>query len=191
MPSIINEGFEGNAVAAPKRKRSDEAGEKQEHGQHDQQEQGQPSRIRVGGSLMPIVGFGTYLIADEDCEQPVTWALEAGYRHIDTAEFYANHSAIGRALKASGLPRESVFITDKVSPDGKFGAPPKSYDGVLQSIRNQLKKLDTPYVDLISAPPDHPPAPPVPSVRRQGQTVHCAGRRAEGWAREGDRRVEL
>jgi len=157
-PSIFNEGLEGNAAAAPERKRSDEAREKQEQGQQQvQQEKGQSRSVRVGGSQMPMVGFGTYLIADEDCEQPVTWALEVGYRHIDTAEFYDNHSAIGRALKASGLPRESVFITDKISPNGKFGVPPKSYDGVLQSIRHQLKKLDTPYVDLILL---HHPFPP-------------------------------
>jgi 2,5-diketo-D-gluconate reductase A len=105
-----------------------------------------------------MIGFGTYQIANEDCEQPVLWALEAGYRHIDTAEFYANHEAIGKAIKASGIPRESIFITDKVSPDGFFGMPPRTYDGIMNGIKSNNDKLGCGYIDLMLLHHPFPPA---------------------------------
>lgn len=66
------------------------------------------------GAQMPQIGFGTFQIKDEDAEEPVTAALRIGYRHLDTAEMYNNSQAVGRALAASGVPREDVFITTKV-----------------------------------------------------------------------------
>lgn len=106
---------------------------------------------------MPIIGFGTYMIKDEDCEAPVLEALRAGYRLIDTAEFYNNHSAIGKAVRASGIAREDIFICDKVSPNGAFGTPPRTYEGVLEGIRSNLEKLQMHHVDLCLL---HHPFPP-------------------------------
>ena len=58
----------------------------------------QDSRFKLGdGNTMPCIGFGTYQIKDADCQAPVEAALRLGYRHIDTAEFYANEKAIGKA----------------------------------------------------------------------------------------------
>ena len=66
-------------------------------------------------SRIPFVGFGTYLISDEDCEQVVGAALDSGYRHIDTAEGYGNEAGIGRAIQSrisrGDLQREELFIT--------------------------------------------------------------------------------
>ena len=71
----------------------------------------QSTSVAIGtGKRMPILGFGTYLIRNDDCHFPVLQALKAGYRLIDTAEFYDNHEAIGRAVRGSGLAREDIFI---------------------------------------------------------------------------------
>lgn len=78
------------------------------------------------GVEMPVVGFGVYQIPEgPKAEQAVGWALEAGYRHIDTAQGYGNEGSVGRALRAGGLPREQVFITTKFdtsleSPDSEL-----------------------------------------------------------------------
>lgn len=66
------------------------------------------------GVQMPILGFGVYQIAPDQTERAVTEALEAGYRHFDTAAAYRNEQAVGRALAASGVPREQLFITTKM-----------------------------------------------------------------------------
>jgi 2,5-diketo-D-gluconate reductase A len=68
----------------------------------------------ANGVEMPIVGFGVYQIPPDDTEQAVTDALAAGYRHIDTAEAYRNEAGVGRAIAASGVPREELFVTTKV-----------------------------------------------------------------------------
>ena len=73
------------------------------------------TRATLGGISIPMVGFGTYMIEDEPCITVVAEALNAGYRHIDTAEFYGNHVGVGKAIKASGVPREEIFVTTKVS----------------------------------------------------------------------------
>ena len=108
---------------------------------------------------MPMIGFGTYMIANEDCEEKVLWALEAGYRHIDTGEFYANHKAIGKAIGKSGIPRTEIFITDKVSPDGAFGVPPRTYEGIMDGINANLATLGDGFtnIDLMLL---HHPFPP-------------------------------
>jgi 2,5-diketo-D-gluconate reductase A len=66
------------------------------------------------GVQMPIVGFGVYQIPPEETEQAVTSALAAGYRHLDTAAGYANEDAVGRAVAASGIARDDLFITTKL-----------------------------------------------------------------------------
>ena len=66
------------------------------------------------GVEMPILGFGVYQIPPDDTEQAVSDALEAGYRLIDTAEAYRNEQAVGRAIRASGIPRDELFVTTKV-----------------------------------------------------------------------------
>src|SRR5690606_32589113 len=69
-------------------------------------------------------------------------ALEAGYRHIDTAKLYENEEGVGEGLRSSGVPREDVFLTTKVWNDDQ------GYDSTLRSLDESLKRLGTDYVDL-------------------------------------------
>jgi len=78
----------------------------------------------------------------------VAHALQCGYRHIDTAEFYANHAGIAKGIAAAGVPREELFITDKLNPGGIFGSPGVSYDGTMASLHKSLELLQTSYLDL-------------------------------------------
>ena len=73
---------------------------------------------------MPLLGFGTWQIHGDAAYQAVRDALEAGYRHIDTATMYGNEAEVGRALRDSGVPRDEVFVTTKLPPDrsGKASA---------------------------------------------------------------------
>ena len=67
------------------------------------------------GDPMPMVGFGVFQITDaKQCEKAVLDALDAGYRHIDTAQAYGNEEAVGNAIAASGIDKEEVFVTTKV-----------------------------------------------------------------------------
>lgn len=71
--------------------------------------------VRLNNAVeMPILGFGVYQVPPEETQQVVEAALAAGYRHLDTAQGYMNEEAVGRAVAASGLAREDVFITTKL-----------------------------------------------------------------------------
>jgi diketogulonate reductase-like aldo/keto reductase len=74
----------------------------------------------ANGVEMPLLGLGVWRIPDgERTENAVGWALEAGYRHVDTAELYGNEPAVGRAIHRSGLDRSEVFVTTKLHPGHK------------------------------------------------------------------------
>jgi diketogulonate reductase-like aldo/keto reductase len=75
-------------------------------------------RVLADGSRMPVLGLGVWQVDDgRECENAVRWALESGYRHIDTAQGYGNEASVGRALRDSGIPRDEVFITTKFQPN--------------------------------------------------------------------------
>lgn len=93
------------------------------------------------GYEMPLNGLGTYSLKDEICVQSVSSALASGVRLIDTAHAYDNEEAIGKAIKASGVPREDLFITTKLYPD-QFSDPEAA-------IEEALGKLDVDYIDLL------------------------------------------
>src|SRR5215208_7141050 len=77
------------------------------------------ARALADGNEIPLLGFGVWQVPDgRECEDAVRWALEAGYRHIDTAQAYGNEASVGRAIHASGIPREDVFVTTKFYPAG-------------------------------------------------------------------------
>ncbi|HRW18905.1 MAG TPA: aldo/keto reductase [Dermatophilaceae bacterium] len=77
-----------------------------------------PLRAGAGGSItVPQLGFGVWQVPDESVDEAVAVALDAGYRHIDTARIYGNEAGVGRALRASGMPRGDVFVTTKVWND--------------------------------------------------------------------------
>src|SRR3569623_1783348 len=74
------------------------------------------SRTLAGGAEMPLLGFGTWQIKGDDAVRSVGVALEAGYRHLDTATVYRNEREVGRGLAESGVPRDEVFVTTKCGP---------------------------------------------------------------------------
>jgi 2,5-diketo-D-gluconate reductase A len=89
---------------------------------------------------MPLLGFGTWQISDSDVEEAVTVALESGYRHIDTATMYRNEAGIGRALAATPVPRDEIFVTTKLPPDRA--------DDARGTLEQSLSKLGLDHVDL-------------------------------------------
>ena len=81
---------------------------------------GGPGHVLADGNEIPVLGLGVWQVPDgPETENAVRWALEVGYRHIDTAQAYGNEESVGRGLRASGVPREEVFITTKFYPARK------------------------------------------------------------------------
>lgn len=102
---------------------------------------------------IPAVGFGTYKIDNDSVESVVHQALEAGYRHIDTAEGYHNEEGVGHALSRflgqSSAKRDELFITTKLWPGNPaWGMPAKTYQETIDSFDASLKRLGLDYVDL-------------------------------------------
>ena len=128
--------------------------------------------VTAAGAAIPALGFGTWQLRGEECATMVAEALRAGYRHIDTAQGYANEEFVGDGLKASSVAREEVFITTKVRPD-------RLTEGVLQgSVDESLRKLGVSQIDLLLI---HWPNPQVPlaetiaafnEVKRDGRVRH-------------------
>ena len=94
---------------------------------------------------IPRLGFGIYRSPREVCVASCLHALKAGYRHIDSAQFYGNESEMGAAVRESGLKREDVFLTTKILSAG--GSPEKTYQKCLESVRT-VDPSDNGYVDL-------------------------------------------
>ncbi|MBS2967797.1 aldo/keto reductase [Metabacillus sp. KIGAM252] len=98
---------------------------------------------------MPLAGFGTYQLSADQAETSVEEALKKGFRHIDSAEGYNNEEGTGRGIKESGVPRSEIFVTTKLFPGYKsWGAPEKTYEQTIETLKNQLKLLQLDYVDL-------------------------------------------
>lgn len=95
------------------------------------------------GLEMPMVGFGVYQVSNEDTEKAVLEALKAGYRLLDTAAVYGNEAGVGRAIKASGIPREEIFVTTKLWIQRENG-----YENTKKALENSLTRLGLDYVDL-------------------------------------------
>ena len=92
------------------------------------------------GNQLPMLGLGVWQVPDgATCERAVRWALELGYRHIDTAQAYGNEASVGKALRDSGVPRDEVFITTKFNPGRK--------DPVAEAEQS-LRRLGVDQVDL-------------------------------------------
>lgn len=121
---------------------------------------------------MPPIGFGTYRLRGEDCVEAVRAALDAGYRHLDTARMYGNEAAVGRALAASDVPREDVFVATKVWQDSL------GREALLDSARASRDDLGVEAVDLLYVhwPRDaYDPAETLPALdaaRERGITRH-------------------
>jgi 2,5-diketo-D-gluconate reductase A len=99
-----------------------------------------PSRELADGNRFPLLGLGVWQVPDgPECVDAVRWALELGYRHIDTAQAYGNERSVGEALRQSGLPREEVFVTTKFAP--RAGDP-------VRAVEQSLRRLGLDHVDL-------------------------------------------
>ncbi|KAI0649181.1 Aldo/keto reductase [Trametes meyenii] len=102
-------------------------------------------RAQLHCSYSPIFFAGTYEMEGQEVYNAVRWALEAGYRHIDSAEWYYNEQECGRAIKdfctATGTPREAIFFTTKLMTNS-------SYAGAKASLRKSLKACSLGYIDL-------------------------------------------
>src|SRR5690606_22633857 len=95
------------------------------------------------GTTIPQLGLGVWQATNDETEHAVRYAIdEAGYRHIDTAAAYGNEEGVGRALAASSVPREDIFVTTKL-----WNAD-QGYEPALKAFDTSLKKLGTEYVDL-------------------------------------------
>jgi len=101
---------------------------------------GGEQRTLADGNAIPLLGLGVWQVPDgAECERAVRWALEAGYRHIDTAQAYGNEGSVGQAFRDSGIPREEVFITTKFYPARRDPAA---------EIEGSLRRLGVDQVDL-------------------------------------------
>ena len=100
------------------------------------------SVILNNGVKIPILGLGTWTLRGKRAYQAVTWALEIGYKLIDTASFYGNEEDIGKAISDSKIDRDEIFITTKVWNDEQ------GYDDTLKAIDRSLKRLKLNHVDL-------------------------------------------
>lgn len=109
-----------------------------------------PTTTLNNGVEIPQLGFGVFQIPEEETTAAVTAALEAGYRHIDTAAIYGNEAGVGRALATSGIPREELFVTTKL------WNTEQGYDSALRAFDASLAALGLDYIDLYLI---HWPAP--------------------------------
>ncbi|WP_433509498.1 aldo/keto reductase [Nonomuraea sp. CA-143628] len=96
--------------------------------------------LNSDGVQVPQLGFGVWQVPNDEAEQVVTTALEVGYRHIDTAGAYGNEEGVGRAVRASGIPREKLFVTTKLF-NNNHGRAEEAFD-------ESLSRLGLDYVDL-------------------------------------------
>src|SRR5438477_11741461 len=99
-----------------------------------------PARKLADGHQIPVLALGVWQVPNgPECVNAVRWALELGYRHIDTAQAYGNEESVGRALRESGVPRDQVFITTKFNPSRQDPAA---------EAEHSLRRLGVDYVDL-------------------------------------------
>ncbi|MCT9137620.1 aldo/keto reductase [Streptomyces violarus] len=119
------------------------------------------------GVQMPILGFGVFQVPAEQTEQVVLDALAAGYRHLDTAAVYGNEEAVGRAIKASGIAREELFVTTKLWVQD---AP--AQENAKRAFERSMNKLGLDYLDLYLM---HQPYGDVYGHWRAMEDLHRAG----------------
>ena len=127
--------------------------------------------VEANGARIPLVGLGTWELRGTTCKRMVDAALKLGYRHLDTAQLYENEREVGEGLRASGVPREEVFLTTKIWPSHFAAAE------LERAAKERLANLGLPDVDLLLL---HWPNPRVPLEETLGAL--CKMKR-EGLAR--------
>lgn len=121
----------------------------------------------IRGAEIPAIGLGTWALRGADCTRTVSFALQNGYRHVDTAAFYENETEVGAGIRASGLGREEVFLTTKVWWDQLTA------DALLKSAEASLGRLGTDHVDLLLV---HWPNPGIPLAETIGALLDAKAR---------------
>lgn len=97
----------------------------------------------ANGQTIPVLGYGTWRNNDpKECVNGVKWALEHGYRHIDTAQMYGNEAEVGEGIRLSGVPREEIYLTTKLNNNNH------GYENAKRTIDESLERLGTDYLDL-------------------------------------------
>src|SRR6266545_5284046 len=128
--------------------------------------------VEAHGARIPLIGLGTWDLRGRTCARLTEQALRLGYRHVDTAEMYDNEREVGEGLRASGVPRNEVFVVTKVWPS--HFAPRE----LMRAAKDSLVKLRLPEVDLLLL---HWPNPQIPlsetlgalcKVKEAGQARH-------------------
>jgi 2,5-diketo-D-gluconate reductase B len=109
--------------------------------------------VEVSGVEMPVLGFGTFELSGETCQRAVETALESGYRHIDTAEYYDNEAAVGRAIRASAVDRADIFLTTKVWRSHL------RHGDLIAAAEASCDRLGVEYLDLLLVHWPHPRVP--------------------------------
>jgi diketogulonate reductase-like aldo/keto reductase len=123
------------------------------------------ARLLADGSEMPMLGLGVWQVPNgPECVRAVRWALELGYRHIDTAQAYGNEESVGRGLHESGVPRDEVYVTTKFNPSHRDPAA---------EAEHSLKRLGIDHVDLyIVHWPEGGPTRAWPGMERARELGH-------------------
>jgi len=128
--------------------------------------------VSVQGEDIPAIGLGTYQLRGQSCVDVVQEALDLGYRHIDTAEYYNNQQEVGNAIRSAAIDREEIFLTTKVWRSNL------AYDDFIESATESLDELGLEYVDLLLI---HWPSQTVPieetlqamnKLHHEGKTRH-------------------
>ena len=115
-------------------------------GQTKAQNMSKVPEIKLNNGIeMPQLGVGTFLVTGEEASGKIAFALRHGYRLIDTAQAYGNEKEVGEGIKESGVARDSIFVTSKISPDAMRGGA----EAVRESIEKSLADLGTGYIDLM------------------------------------------
>ena len=129
-------------------------------------------KLVAHGASIPLIGFGTSAMQSPTTPENIAAALKAGYRHIDTARKYGSEHAVGEGIRASGVPRQDIFLVTKVSHEYLRA------DDFARSVDDSLKTLQVDYVDLLMVHwpnPDIPLAETMPALakaKRQGLARH-------------------
>lgn len=127
--------------------------------------------VEANGARIPVLGLGTWQLGGRTCTDIVAQALRLGYRHVDTAAMYGNEAEVGAGLRASGVPREEIFVTTKVWLDDLRAAD------FQRSVERSLARLALPWVDLVLI---HWPNPHIPLAETVGALNEVKRR---GWSR--------
>ena len=121
--------------------------------------------LRLAGVDIPRSGFGTFPLKGADCERAVLAAIEAEYRHLDTAEMYANEEAVGAAVRASGVPRDEIFITSKIWHDN---LSERRFEAAAEA---SVKRLGVDQIDLYLIHWPNPAVPVYAAVERLNRVL--------------------